>query len=549
MEDIDFPQSGVGDLDDLKVYLRSGEGGNWLGFVHTGWYYHNNIEQYNYAVRGLTLVEPASAGVNLVQASDTFNPSWGPILVYSKTDAQPYTPHQNSFFPAAQLSWTPSASGLYRASVPASSFVVSVRDLTNLPLGAVASSGMVTHPRLYCYDQPSGYIYIRPRDPANIDVWVDLLYTYPRLKFRELVVQQPEGVFPTYRDIEQVTVYRGSQSQSVSGTVNPLGSSYSPAQALSHGLSGVNVGDWVVLEYYIRRSYTIADHDKLLVYTTQESGEDIQVFYEAGNPFRIPPLTVGGSGSTYVGLLSLNTLYPSSHRAGYLFHASPTVPGSSLWSVRKISVRLNRDEFCPELGEKLHLSAVALGDNDLPVPWAPLTVGGLPSSAMVPFFPSLSFFDGRGEFHATISAPPSSGAVVVTLTSGSQTAVASAMALSASQYLPASTYRESGATTVVTSRRTALGYFQSYASTSHLDGIPTSGGQMEIRTRLASSLTPTGVSGDGLGEVASGRLIVFPSRSPDNPIGIVEFGYLPQPGDEIFSRVANGASPRVEVDD
>jgi hypothetical protein len=267
LENISYPTPGVGDLNDLKFFLGVGNGGKWIGFVNSGWFYHDNTEQFNYIVKGQTLVAATSGTPLAAQAGFTvsdavsgtltnavsFRPSWGPIIVNSYVSSgstnnyQPYILHNNSFYPGVSLSWTASGN-LYYSTLPGSSLLIGMRDLTNLAMGSVTATGQLLSERLFYYDQDSARVWVKPRVGTTPSCWADIVYFQPKLKFREIVTEAVSGVKASYRDIENISCFKGDQIVTLSDKVT--GGAY-----FTHSLSGVSVGDWVGLEYYITYSF------------------------------------------------------------------------------------------------------------------------------------------------------------------------------------------------------------------------------------------------------------------------------------------------------
>lgn len=538
IEEVGFPASGVGDLQDLKLNLRVGNSGRWIGLVNTGWFYHENLEQYNYALRGSQQTS-ASAASGVLTASLSYRPSWGPVMISSLQPGSaflPYVQHANSFAPATPLSWSvvDSTLGIYAATVPVSAIVVGMRNLTNLPMGAVAASGYVISENLYSYDVANRKIYIKPKDPASITIWADLLYSYPRLKMREVVIETEDGVKASYNNITNVTVSRGNQSYT---HATDVGSGY-----ITHTLSGLHNGDWVVLDYFIKNSFIVVDHQTIHYYTSPTSGDTIRVDFETSIPDVIPALTLSATGASYNGDLNLNPVFADSHRAGYLFHSWPTTPASGLWSVSSISIGIDKLIFNRYWNEPLRVSVLCVGDNGLPVPWAPITVSITSGCTALIQTPASTYTDGRGEYHAIIMPASGTSLFTIQVTSGTASATKSATGLTTDIVRPARLYRDGHVVTVITDQRSQRGYWQGYVNRTFLDGIPYAGSAIILNSLKASPIE--------VGNTINLRSAqISTTQDHLNICAIKSFGYLPQPGDQLAGRAERGQSQIIETED
>mgnify|MGYP001593196601 CR=1 FL=1 len=532
LEPTGYPFSGIGDLGDLKFKVATGHSGKWVGFLNTGWYYFNNQEQYNYVLKGSQTVV-AAAGSGVATAGVSYRPVWGPVLVTSSNGA-PYTQHHNGFWPATTLSWSVFASGagIYVATLPTSSVLLGLRNLTNLPLGSVAGTGLILSETLYYYDPVGGQLYTKPSVPSSIQIWADIVYRTPRIRFRELVVQENSGVQASYPYIEGIQVSRGNQIVSVTGVVT--------GGYFTHTATGISTGDWVVLEYNIQKSFCIVDHQTLQCYTTSGTGDTITIDFETSIPTAIQALSLNASGAAYTGLLDLNPLYSDAHRAGYLFHGASSSPVSSIWLASQVLTSIYPATVCGAWGQPFKIAAIVLGANGLPVPWAPITLVLSTGASALSYLPNLTSVDGRGEFHCLVLPPTGAGLCTIYVVSRTVSGYASGSVLTPSQMVSTTTYQGGHAVLVISDQLTPKGYHQGYANATYADGVPRPATAMLIRSALASILE----LGNNL---HTGTLYLDTTQSAENIAAVVGFGYLPQKGDRLVGIADDGQSSVIEV--
>lgn len=534
LENIGYPAPGVGDLDDLKFTLGVGDGGRWIGFVKPGWYYHNNREQYKY-VQVATIVASSVSGSGVITESVSFRPNWGPVLVYGMQDDPdedldgPYREHHNSFYPAYSLSWTPTTSGIFTASVPSGTILVGLRDLTNLALGSVAGTGLLISNKLYYYDRYNNRIYIKPRDTSNIEVWADLLYTVPRLKMREVVVYESDGVRASYNQIENITIIRGNQTVAVTG--------YHATGFFSPSLTGTVAGDWVVLDYYVSKSYILLDHQTLHWYAGGPMGyswiDTFKVYYESSIPDIIPNVIISDA---VTGSLNFNPIHRDSYRTGYLFHA---VPGSSLnsyWTVGRVRAYLDKQSVCSSWNELLKLSIYINEANDIPIPYCPVSVTITGASALLSM-PDTDLTDGRGEIHYLLAPEVGASTIGVTAIAGAFSSIVSAMVVGSGSIIDIDKYLDGQVNLLLTDEKTKRGAIRMFVNAMNLDGIPrmSNTDTITIESELASEFN----NGDN---IATQSITVGSGQSITNVGALIEVGYVPQPKDKLFGSSATGQS-------
>ena len=524
LESVGYPQSGVGDQSDLKLILGAGEGGKWVGFINPGWYYHNNVEQYSFVNKS---TQTASAtGVGSITAAVSFRPSWGPILVNSAS-GQPYIEHHNSYQPGVYLGWNSFVSGLYYTTIPSGCVLAGMRDLTTLPMGSVASSGMVTNSKLFYYDYDNKKLYIRPKDGSNIEAWPDLLYSSPLLKFREAVIDKGGTATASYKGIQDITVYRGSQSWASSG--------YQYSNVITHGVTGVFPGDWLILEYYITKSFIVPAHNRIDYYTG--TADTVTVYSEGSVPdtFRAMATSYGASGT-----IDFNPIYPNAYSAGYLFHANPASSITNYWTASNLNLFLDKEVICSDWNERPKISLFVTTDNGLPLPFYPITI--LTSGASAITYTSLTLTNGKGEAHAILNPYVGSSTFSATAIVGTLSKTVSGTIAASGFFVSSSKWINGGCSIVVSNDMGTRGAFRTFVGAHNIDGIPrnASNNKITITSALASEFY---IDSDILTKTVD----LHPNQNINNPTAIQEIGYVPQPGDKIVAVSGTAQSDIIEA--
>lgn len=530
LENIGYPETGVGDLTDLKLTLGVGDNGRWVGFVNSGWYYYDNREQYKY-VQASTVTVSGASGSGSVSAY-SFRPSWGPVLVFGTTATSsnmPFVEHNNSFYPAASAVWSSGSSGLYYTAVPTGCLLYGVRNLTNLPLGSVSGTGLLDDSRLYYYDMTNNLVYIKPKSVPT-DYYLDLVYSSPNLKMRELVILEDGVLKASYQRIYETRYTRGSETVyssglNTSGIVTYTGSSY-------------NNGDWFVLEYYIRNSFVLKDHN-LLHYYCDNLGTDntLSIYYESSIPDIFPNITLSEGAS---GTFNINPTYSSSFRSGYLFHANPASAIEDYWTVGSVDLNIDKDIVCKDWNEMLKAKLIVYADNGLPLPHYPITISTNGSALMT--LPSSSLTDNRGEVHMII-APTAVGALTVSATAGVITASVSALAVASGSLITIDKWLDGHVNIIVSNEKNGRGGLRTYLNAINLDGIPRSSAADTIT--LHSKLSSEFLARETL---YTKNVTLGSNISVANLAAISEVGYTPQPNERLIATSNSGQSNIVRSD-
>lgn len=524
LETIAYPAPGVGDLQDLRFSVGVGEGGQWVGFVNTGWFYLDNLEQYNYALVGTQEVT-AAPGSGVFTEDISFRPSWGPIILTGTASGQFYQ-HHNTYQPGKVVDWTSAGEGLYYTTIPGSTFVTGVRDLSLLPLGAVSGTGSVLSEKLFWYDQTGGRIWIRPKNTSPINVFLDYLEISPRLRFRELVIVEDGMIRPSYSNIEDIHLIRGHQLEYQAGPSNSL---------LTHSLTGVADGDWVVLEYNIRKSYIVLNHRTVEYYTSADSGDDLRLNFETSLPDLIQSVDIQHPQAEG---LNLNPLYSNAYRTGYLYHTNLAQPASSYWSVGNVQVELDKDWVCGLWGEPFTVSVLITDIQGLPVPHYPLQLVMSEGASAFGLVPSTNTTDGRGELHFLAVSPSGASSFNVWTICAAVTGHASGTVLSQQTAIPSGIFFGGSTEVLVSKGYTPRRYRKLFVKNVSLDGIPKPLSTLILKSEKASAF-------EYRNNLSNNILSLQQGNSALNVDGIAgmsiydQIGYLPQPGDRLVGFTQN----------
>lgn len=525
LENVNYPAPGVGDLTDLKPYLEVGNNGRWLAFVDTGWYYKDTFEQYAYVLPG-QLSTTAPTGESTHTESISFRPSWGPVLVYTNTgsanpptEATYYLQHANHLAPAVTGVWSSAGSGMYMTTVPTGCLLLGVRDLSNLTLGSVAGTGLLVNKKQYYFDRVTRELYVKPVDSLPINLFLDLLYQKPQLRIREIVLHEDDGVRPSYTNIEDVQIIRGYDVE----TLSAHSTGY-----ISHTLPDTYLSDWVVLDYYIKNSYILEDHQTIKLYTSQASGEDITIYYETSLPDIIRPLQLTEPSTAS---LNVNPLYADAYRAGYLSIYSSTNNASALWTVDKVLVEVDKRFVNADVGEMFCATAWVTDSNGLPIPHYPVTISLSTDASAISIMPNNNMTDGRGEIHFLVKPSTGYPEYVVQVVAATVTGSASGTVITTSTMLPSSVFFGGETHLIVTNELTPRRYRRVFCKNTLLDGIPKTTSTITIKTEEASAVEFNGA-------VANSKIT---STSPQSNLNLdavlgldpSAIGYMPQENDRI----------------
>lgn len=538
------PSAGVGDLEDLRLVLGIGAEGRWTAFIKPGWFYSDGLEQYNYTSKG-EQTQAASSKIQTVTSGSSFHPAWAPVLVYGPSNAQ-YTEHHNCHLPAMPLSWSPSSPGVFSAPLATGYLLLGVRGTGQDYYGRAASSGDVLFGRLYSYDPATRRIFAAMSPAASSLVWADLATTTPQLKFRETVVVDGNGQCQaSYQAIREVTASKNGTTVSCADVNDGV---------VTHGLSA-DEGDWIVLEYYINRSYVVAAHNQIVAYTGLASGEALTVHYELSPP---EYLKQASQASPVAGdPIQLNPLFSDSFRTGFLYHSSEP-PSGVLY---RLSLSLDRTEAIGSWREAVKATILATDRDGIPLPqlavrvWHNQAASGLlllsPSATGLPSGYNTRT-DNRGEVHVLLMPTAASGTLLIGASSGTSTSSGAVSLLAASQALPVDRYLAGTVNLVQTARTTARGYTRVYASPHLLDGIPrTSSAGIYVQSAKTSAFEYT----DSLGAETVATRVAYPDApaSAENPgrvAGLLSpFGVSVAGVDSAVASADGGQSPIVTLNE
>jgi len=545
LETVGYPFSGVSDLDSCRFSVGCSENGKWVCFVDSGWYYFNNVEQYHYILPGSQTVA-ASAGSGTTTQTISFRPSWGPVLLYSNTvSGLAYIQHANSFSPGNIVTWTQFGStSLYYTTLATGAICCGLRDLTTFPLGSVAGTGAIISDKFYVYDPDARKVYIKPKDPSAITIYVDLIYTYPSLRMRELVSQQSGYITPSYKTpwgLANLRVFRGANTYSYSGLTT--------GTLLTTPVTGTYDGDWLVMEYDIPYSYTIFNDTTVKYYTHPVSGDNFTVYWES----TVPDINTTFSLATNsTGIFNLNPLFADSYRTGYLFHSYPASSFNTYFTPSTLHLNLDKDTIIWDTNECVKMTLMLYGDNGLPLPNYPVGLTYTGTATAVVSHPSLTKTDGRGEMHALFLA--ASGAIFSISALASSTlvtlsATASSTVVSLASLVSRDVFNKGFVNLVTTDEKTAEGFYRSYVNITSLDGIPykaTATDTINVNSKLPSEFVVNYGSPNMKTATTSVQLPYI--QNATNPTGIIEFGYSPQPQD-IIQAISGTAQSTAQKED
>ena len=542
-----YPSSGVGDLDDLKLVLGVGENGRWIGYVKPGWYYSSGLEHYNYIQKSTVQATIAAASGSITSSS--FRPAWGPVLLYG-VDGVQYTEHHNCFLPAMPLTWSQAAPQVFSATLPVSSVLLGVRGDGQLSYKRASASGDLSSGRLYYYRKDLNKIYAYATAASAINAYADIALLNPRLLFRELVLQEADGIVKaSYRNLRQVVVSKGTQTQTI-GTV--------ASNEITHSLD-VAVGDWVVLEYYIDKSYVLYEHDKVHVYTVAGSGDTVTVYNESTPPefLKKAVQTSPNEGQQ----LQFNPLFSDAFRAGFLYHSETASSGSPF----SLSLLWDKNEISGPWREIIKATLLVTDKTGLPLPQTSIVFSHnqAPSGLLLVVPSSLASTgsiytlrtDNRGEVNFLLySTSSTSGTLQMNAVCGSLSASGSIPILNTTQTLPYSRYQSGVVNVAQLNTFTPKGYSKINASAHYLDGIPRDAvNGIEFISKKPSSFQYTNLSGDESLTVrhAIARTVTSTGPSVLNPARIAgfedELGVIVADSDLLVARADSGQSPIITV--
>ena len=526
LQSAQYPFSGVGDLQDLK-YNPIVAQGEWAGIVEPGWFYFGNREQYNYVTRGFTSVT-SSGGLGTLIEDISFRPSWGPIIVTSSgTSGYAYTQHSNCLIPGQAASWTQiGSSGYYYAVAPTGCIVSGARNLTNTMMGQVTSSGEILNEFFYAYDIRGGNTVIVKPTSTPVEVFLDLLYFTPQLQMSELVVQVNGQLTPSYNfpNLSNFNVSKGYTSSTVGSVTG----------SVTNPITGYD-GDWFVLSYYIDYSFVVQDHQTISYWTNNVSGDSFTVYWEKSIPTTSHSVALTTQPT---GTFNVNPIYPDSFRSGYLFHAIPASSITEYWVPNLLRVSIDKTTVIHDSREYVKVFAVLLGDNELPVPWYPISISYSAGATAVLEHPANGFTDGRGEWHGLFAVPL--GMFTCSASAGTLTAMVSVNSVSLASQLSNDLVRKAYLNLYVSPSSASQAANTCYASITNLDGVPlnttlVSGDAVQIT--INSLLNSEFINGFGTSGVSLTDKTIELNLSQDynNPIGVVQFGYSPQQNDQLVA--------------
>jgi len=383
LEKYGYPRSGTVDTslstEEKTEYL-------WLLDAGSGFYYFDGRLQYNYNDRAEETFTLA-AGVNTITLTGSANPNKGPVLIYSDTEGAGgsgqvhYLPINNCLYPGYVATWTASGS-YYRVQIPAGTKLINVRSLEEETLLEVKSLTEVKSEDQYFFDTATSYVYIKTTTSPNNNYYLDLIYSQPLLKFREAVIVEKEGIRPTYKYIEGITIRRGGDTLYNSGA--PFFGDYLETT--------IEEGKWVILEYYIKYSYIQKTTTSFEVYAGYASADAIIIHYETTHKkegldsltaVNLSPLTLGYKGQGFV--------------------ISTDTPISSLNTPHRVVAYSDKDYLHTGVAEETLITVIVLDRSNIPVPLATISKTSSNLTAITSF-PTAVDSTGKISFYVKATA-------------------------------------------------------------------------------------------------------------------------------------------------
>jgi len=544
-----YPVAGVGDLDDLKMIIGVGEGGRWIAYMKPGYFYdEDGLEKYQYISLTETFATLGSVSGS-ISAEVSFRPAWGPVIVDDINQNLRYLEHHNCYLPATSASWTRlGTTNVYYTTPTSGRSIIGVRDTTNIPLYLQASSGEVGDVKSYYLDENINrlFVYSRENPPER---YIDYGLFAPQLKMREVVVEEGGGVVTaSYKNLKNLWVIRGSSQQYI-GT--------SADNVISHSLD-TDVGDWVVLEYFIDRSFCLYNHQTILAYTSSSSGASLRVSSEGSIP-EYPSIALQTSPVSGAAL-QFNPIYSDAFRTGFLYHSNVASSGTP----NNLKLTVDKKIVVGSWGDMIKASVFVYDKDGLPVPQTQVTLThNLPAGSGAVFVlptptttTSSTFVtntDNRGEIHWLIQAIGSgvSGNINLSaLTVNNLLATGTVLNLPVSGALNSTKYLGGVVGLSQSNLKTTKGYSKLHASPHYLDGIPhnsTTG--ISIVSKGASTFQYTNTSNVEAITLSQAQSRIL--NDLENPFRIVgineELGVVINSSDELFATCDGGQSPIVTM--
>jgi hypothetical protein len=531
-----YPAYGVGDQLDLKVLLSTGEGGRWLAYIHPGYFYADNQEQYAYNDKG-TVLSTVTGVTGSITEGVSFRPAWGPVKVFEGTTE--YTEHFNCYQPGVTATWASVSGNVYVTTSPTGVFLHGVRDLSNNLLHREGSVDFLTE-RSYVHNENTGQVYVYSKT-SPVQRFLDQIYYSPQLKIREIVRDEDGQVKLSYSSVKSLSLQRGYTSQSIATP----GSGYIP-----HTLTA-DTGDWIVASYYVEDSFCVTDHNLLEVYTGSPGSTNLTVYFEKSLT-EYPNLafqTDAASGQPF----QFNPTFSDSFRSGYLYHYATPVTGSAF----RVELFPDRQVATKQFNEIIKVSGKVLDIEGLPLPKYPITLQhNLATANTLVVLPtptgttSSSFTtttDNRGEVHWLIQTNGSivGDAATFNLLTNTVSGTCTVSLTTSGSVINSNSYLRGGCSVVQSTEYSPRGYLK-FLTTKHFsDGIP------RIDSNTITIFSKTGSTFeyvDNEGDYAVGRrsIVVKPSYGYDNLFGVTgltsELGVILGESDSILSVSASGQS-------
>jgi hypothetical protein len=278
------------------------------------------------------------------------------------------------------------------------------------------------------------------------------------------------------------------------------------------------------------------DHNTLQYYVggpLSSAYQDVfTIYYETSVPDVYPNITVNVPASTIYNAFNVNPLFEYGYRAGYLFHAQPASSINTYWVPSQIELYSDKSIVCRDWAELVKVKLAISGDNDLPLPYYPVTINFTGGSAIVAAPSGMT--NGRGEVHYLLRPSRTVSAMTILASCGTLSASAYISLVASSALIDATKWFDGFVHIVVTNDKTGRGAFRGFTTATTADGLPRNN-QVYLTSKLTSEFH------DGSNKTLTQKINIGGSIGIPNIQALAEFGYVPQPNDNLFgySNTAN----------
>lgn len=554
-----YLQAGVGDGEDLRVFLSHDAARRWYPQITKGWYYLEGSEYYLFALAG-TATASSAAGSGWHTGSFQADGTDVNVLEYDSV-LQPVDPDYRrvccplrAFTEVPASGWTDLGNGLWSASGYAIILSVFTDPATGV-LDPVAGTGEIVHDRQYYYDPASQLLYVRAAtapsglftnsiaheatDSLLTQVEVLRVDSDGAVRTQYARIHPSSGAADPYRP----TLWRVSAGSllrvdpaSVSGNVWTFSGTGAPVS-----------GETVCAQYVVEKSFAVRDDGITVDWYSSAESSGFSVYYETVDRDHLDTSQEATGSASYVQLSPLE----SGVRSGFLYLTARAVdPVGQVAEITAVhypqATFYSTHATSGSCGQPVRLLARAYDRLGERVVGAPLTLAVTGASG-TPLGADLSsgepVTNWRGEV-AFLLTPTGTGTITYSIAcSGSEA--------------PAVT----GSVAVVDRTATYLtrgeGFLDGTKLLLHLDGNRAAGGGGLLRAQLLHLDGPPALEVDHAGVTFHSRLgglsggDGFTLTVPLDPERLAAVAYTPRMGDEVYATAltARGTvvSPRLRL--